>query len=315
MACRELTAGPRGSAGVKRAGPRAVRENGRGSDPEPGRIDRASERIGGGGSIRADRDAAIVRARARGETLEAIGRRHGLSKQRVSQILRRDGGKELDMVVGQLRRRHELEKVAANRHRILAAFAAGDELPAIARGAALRRSAVEALINAEASAADRAARRHARRPRSHRRLFSDEELLDAIRLAYRHGEGPVNQQRYVEIASRLGLASRATIVIRFDSWNAAVEAAGLTPTQTRRRQGPRRWTEERCLEALRALARELGGLPTASRYRELLRDRDDLPSPTTVRIRLGEWSAMALRLAAEGSRPDQREPGPPGLAA
>lgn len=40
---------------------------------------------------RADRDAAIVRGFAQGETVSALARRFGITRQRVNQILRREG--------------------------------------------------------------------------------------------------------------------------------------------------------------------------------------------------------------------------------
>ena len=255
----------------------------------------------------ARRDAAIVAARVGGETLAAIGARFGLSKQRVGQILDREVGPQLREALGLARRRRRAAVVAANQDRILAAFRAGEELPAIARAVGVERAEVRALIDAEAGAEDRAARRHARRPPARRPRFSEEQLLEAIREAYRRAGGAVDQQRYVAIARELGLPSRATIVMRLGGWNAAVEAAGLHPKTSRTRAYPRRWTEESCLRALRELAEELGELPSAARYRQLLREREGLPSPTTVRLRLGEWPALALRVASEQvDRPEGR---------
>ena len=51
------------------------------------------------------------------------------------------------------------------------------------------------------------------------------------------------------------------------------------------------------------LAAELGGPPTMDQYALLAAGNDDLPSPATVRNRLGVWSAVTARLRSADAHP------------
>jgi hypothetical protein len=83
---------------------------------------------------------------------------------------------------------------------------------------------------------------------------------------------------------------------RFESWNAALKAAGLS---ARRARTPA-YTDETLLEILRNLIDNLGRAPTV---RELLAHPDH-PSPTTYRNHFGSWGA-ALRAA--GLEPNHKK--------
>jgi hypothetical protein len=61
----------------------------------------------------------------------------------------------------------------------------------------------------------------------------------------------------------------------------------------------RRWTDGACWQALRRVVDELGEIPTVLSYERHAAGRDDLPSSATLRNRLGRWSAITARLAAE----------------
>jgi len=52
-------------------------------------------------------------------------------------------------------------------------------------------------------------------------------------------------------------------------------------------------------EALRRAADELGELPSVLDYERIAAGRSDLPSSTTIRNRLGRWSSLTARLAAQ----------------
>jgi hypothetical protein len=56
------------------------------------------------------------------------------------------------------------------------------------------------------------------------------------------------------------------------------------------------------------VAGELGDPPRYSRYAELASARADLPSPKTVRARLGPWSGIAVALAEQRAARGGREP-------
>jgi hypothetical protein len=73
----------------------------------------------------------------------------------------------------------------------------------------------------------------------------------------------------------------------FGSWSAALVEAGFELKPPHRRYG-----REELLDILRALAEELGHAPTMVE----LWQRDDLPRPSTYKVRFGRWNA-ALREA------------------
>ncbi len=85
-------------------------------------------------------------------------------------------------------------------------------------------------------------------------------------------------------------------MLRYGSWNAACEAAGVPHApSTAHRYSP--WTQELCVEAILVVAQVLGAMPSIGDYdavRQL--ERPDLPSNATIRGRCGGW-ARALALA------------------
>jgi hypothetical protein len=114
--------------------------------------------------------------------------------------------------------------------------------------------------------------------------YSDEQLLSILRtLAAALGRSP----SVSDMHARRDLPAPRTYTYRFGSWNAALAAAGLEP-----HPHTPAYTSDQLLEALRALAAELGRPPRTTE----LRGRPDLPSPSTYRLHFGSWSA-ALRAA------------------
>ena len=254
------------------------------------------------------RDQEIIAARARGETQREIGERYGISRQRISRILIESGAASADLEVRQARAARQLASAGLSPDDVLSAWRSGIGSASVARRLAIPATAVRAVIDEHASAADSAARRRAQSERAarSRRRFSDEALIEAVRgSAEWAGQVPTIAD-YVEFARpSSGLPSLDTIGLRFGGWNAALRAAGMTPRYARRRPLPRRWSEAACLEALRRLSDELGQVPSITRYAELAKERPDLPCPATVRNRLGRWKLLALRLEADsfGSPP------------
>jgi hypothetical protein len=77
---------------------------------------------------------------------------------------------------------------------------------------------------------------------------------------------------------------------------------------------PSRWHLAACWRALESVADQLGDPPRASRYAELAGARDDLPSPPTVRARLGPWSGIAAALAEQEAARGGRQTAQTALA-
>ena len=101
--------------------------------------------------------------------------------------------------------------------------------------------------------------------------FTDEELLDKLRLFYQHHGRPPTLQEF---------PGGATIEQRFGSWNEALRAAGLPVNK------PNKIPDEVLLDRLRAFYQEHGRSPT---YVEI-------PGATTILNRFGGWN-QALRAA------------------
>jgi len=94
--------------------------------------------------------------------------------------------------------------------------------------------------------------------------------------------------------------TQRTYLLRYGSWNAACEAAGVPHApSTAHHYSP--WTQERCVEAIREVAALDGVMPSMGDYDAVRRlERPDLPSTATIRGRCGGW-ARALALAEAAS--------------
>ena len=248
------------------------------------------------------RDRAIVAARAQGDTLQEIGERFGLSRQRISRILIESGAQAGNSDARAARTARVLESLHVTPAEVLSAWRSGIGPASVAARLGIPPSCVSAVIDSHATVADRSARRRAQSERASRarRRFSDETLLEAVRGAADWAGRVPSIADYAEFARSSDLPSLDTIGLRFGGWNGALRAAGMTPRHARRRVSPRRWTDAACLEALDRLVQELGELPSITRYEELAKGRPDLPSPATVRNRLGRWKLVALRLSGNG---------------
>jgi hypothetical protein len=123
--------------------------------------------------------------------------------------------------------------------------------------------------------------------------YSDERLLATLRtLAAELGRSPLVR----DLRNRPNLPAPSTYRERFGSWSAVLRAAGLKHCQSR---GDLVYSDEYLLDALRALAAELGRSPTSN---EMLA-RPDLPASGTYAHRFGSWNAA---LEAAGLEPRRR---------
>lgn len=259
------------------------------------------------------REQQILALRREGYSLAAIGRRFGVSRQRVDQIVRAAGGVE---VAGELSRARRAGAVRARRAlhvrlarersgEILERYRGGVDPQAIATELGLQHKVVRGLIAGVRTESDRAARATAQQ-RAGRPRFSDGELGEGLWLvAGRVGRAPTCGE-YERLARELGLASLATVCMRFGGWNRALRAAGLETRTAPVRRG--RWSVAACWRALESVSDQLGDPPRIGRYAELAAVRDDLPSAATVRQRLGLWSEIAAVLVEQQAR--ERRAGP-----
>ncbi len=241
----------------------------------------------------------MARLREQGQSLDAIALRFGVSRERVRQILQAHGGPDSKHVADARRRRAE-QQAQARIEELLELWRAG-EAPRSAAGAlGLQAAACRNAIARCATEYDRAARKASlARARAVAKTYSDDDIAAAV-ASVAAGLGRVPSAKEYEALARMGgCPSLATVLNRMGGWTNAVRAAGLTPAATRARTRSRRWTAEACWDALRLVVMELGEIPTVATYDRHGGDRPDLPSSATVRNRLGRWSLLTARLAAD----------------
>jgi hypothetical protein len=92
--------------------------------------------------------------------------------------------------------------------------------------------------------------------------------------------------------------SHQTAFLRFGSWKAALEHAGLPANPSTPIAGRLLFTDGHCIDAILEVERSVGHLPTAAEYeRYSAKMAGVLPSLATVRKRFGTWR-NALEAAA-----------------
>lgn len=246
---------------------------------------------------RGERDREIVRLHEEELTLDEIGKRFELSRERVRQILNERGVKPIGVEGQGRQRQRRLRHALDQRDSILSRWRQGQAIGALARELGVAPKAAQRVVDLHATEADSAARRQSLNASSAAsdRRYTDHELVAAVRaVAERLGRVP-SAQDYVRLARELALPSAPLIYNRM-GWAAAVRAAGLAPRPSRRSY-TRQWDSSACWTALEGLVDECGHVPSVQEYDRLARGRDDLPSLSTVRNRVGGWAVVRIRLA------------------
>lgn len=243
-----------------------------------------------------ERNRQIVSLREDGWTLEEIGHRFGISRERARQIAQA-GGVSATAASAQKRRR-ALEEAERAKGALIDGFRAGRAVAELAAELGLFRAAAEEVVRASATSADRAERKRGSSAIRQHLAYSQADLVRAVQEVANRLGGVPSSQEYRAIAGELGLPSLPTVSKRFGGWAHAVRAAGMTPKAANRSNYTRRWTEDACRRALTGLLNELGDMPTAEQYDVLASATDNLPSLATVRNRLGRWSEVTSTLLA-----------------
>jgi len=230
-----------------------------------------------------------------GATLEEVGQRAGITRERVRQLFDKAGlPRRTRALAGARQIEARAERLDAEHEMIARQFRERKNIQALADEHSLSIGRIKKMLRAKLSPREYLDVPTDASPKQ----YSDDDLLGFLRKAGRGQDGPLSLARYSEVArrSRKRWPSVQTYVIRFGSWTAARQAAGLPA------RNPPPWTGERisreeCLAAVRAVTQALGKLPTGAEYDRRARESNgSLPSLATVKHRCGGWR-QALRMA------------------
>jgi uncharacterized protein (DUF433 family) len=249
------------------------------------------------GSLQRVREMASLREQ--GWSLDEIALRYEVSRERVRQILRAHGGPE-PQEIAEARRRRAEALAEARIDELLALWRAGEGAGSVAGKLGLQAVACRSTIERFATDVDRAARRASMAGARGARTYSDRDIILALTSVTTRLRHVPSAKEYAAVARDLGYPSLATVLNRMGGWSSAVAVAGLRPvTVGPARSRARRWTEDACWDALERAVDELGEIPSVLAYERLAAGRPDLPSSATIRNRLGRWSSLVTRLAAQ----------------
>jgi hypothetical protein len=225
-----------------------------------------------------------------GATLEEVGARFSVTRERVRQIFREAG-----MSIRTMRETIALRNdrlVRQHGEEIRAAFLVSKDIGVVAQQFGLPRvvvrEAVKDLLPVVAP------------PQLRRKLppiYSTQELLAFLQEAGSAVADVPNAAAYRRYAQGRQTSdgrswpSPHTIISRFGSWRKALLQAGFKVKPPPRRAAKRRFSEADCLEALRAATQALGAAPTAAVYARFVRSaaKGAFPSEMTIRNRFGSW--------------------------
>jgi hypothetical protein len=254
--------------------------------------------------------------REQGRSFASIAQHYGVSRERVRQLLRAEGGADT-RAIAELRRRQAEADAEARFEELLELWRSGEQPGRAASKLGLQAAACRTTIARLASEDDHAARKAAMaEARRHAaQTYSDRAILTALKtVAKRLGHVP-SPKEYTNLARSLELPSLATVCNRMGSWTEAIRAADMQPRGSARRTRARRWTVDACWAALRRVVTELGKIPTVLSYDRHAANRTDLPSSATLRNRLGRWSAIITQLVGQREPPVARSPAATHAAA
>lgn len=244
--------------------------------------------------------AHMIERRWRGDTLDEIGVAHGVTRERIRQLLKKYGGPTSE----QVRDRRVAILSAAERDR---ETAIATDVRRALRGCG--PMTVAEVVEATGHDVDDVSRFWPRelshlllRPAgTNENRWSDEEVLDAIREAALY-EFPLTTNAYSELLSQGQIkgASMPRIWQRYGSWTAACEAAGVVTGQAMRTNYQSRWTDDDLLQIVRRYLLDPSAPNSAHRFDEWKRAAvPDGPSFQTLRNRFGSWTELKRRALAQ----------------
>jgi hypothetical protein len=227
------------------------------------------------------------------KSLRVLGRKYGVSHERIRQLFERDG-----LPTRRPRTVKERSKAWNSRKQIWTLYEKHGTVEAVAKRIKFPRADIAKVIEAMPL------RQIYRRKGETAWELPNAEILAALREAAKVCGEPLTIPAYREQAPKHGWPADLTVVRPYGTWQAACEAAGVKANES---EGPRRGaiTLEDCIEALRDCASELGATPSYETYSKWAK-KNHRPSGPTVRVKVrqhqngsaprGAWSE-ALTLA------------------
>lgn len=238
---------------------------------------------------RVQRMAALY---SQGATLEEIGREFSLTRERVRQIMRRDGYDPGTLKAGSARARRG-RAVAAHETEVRAHLAVGQSPQAVASSLGLSLSLVRSI---DLLTSQYAETRRLSRSRTVVVKYTDDEVLDCLHVASSDLGGVLTASEYGEFSADRTLhdgrpwPGNQTAQLRFGTWRSALEAAGLESNPSSPILGRQSFSDAHCIDALIEVRRLNGSWPTARGYEAYAEKLDGLlPSAATIRHRFGGW--------------------------
>ncbi|EWS81380.1 hypothetical protein BF93_17435 [Brachybacterium phenoliresistens] len=256
-----------------------------GEGPEadrPGYLDSALY----GTALEDERARTCVRCYAMGATLQELGDRFGVTRERIRQIITKHtpwSTKDISRTLRGLREAREQEHREAVRAWSLTS--PGDTLESGARTLGMTEEQVRDLLGARRN-------NHLApkvRPASVARR-SDEQILEDLR-AYHRETGKSTASGFSAWAKQHGVPGNQTAAIRFGTWNEALRAAGLTAERGRPRSA---LSDDDLWAAVIAAVAAPDGGTSNTKVDAWLQRHDGAPSLALVRQRLPyRWSEIA----------------------
>ena len=245
----------------------------------------------------AGRLAVMIQQRTSGMTLEAIGREHGITRQRARQILAlHDKDYDGRQFFG-IRHEARLEKIRRQ----------ANENPLAPKSSLGERATVEEAIGQAGAFRHKGLRTVGAWTPSRSRALIYEDLREAAGLSAKRY---LSMKDYDQHRRPASLTSGRVAVV-FGSWKNATQMAGLVMGKVRRSGYTRGWTDDEVREWLIRFVDEAPSL-TQSALTKWLQAQDGSPSTSLIEGRFGGWTevrraAMATSAARRIVEPRSRE--------
>jgi predicted transcriptional regulator len=234
-----------------------------------------------------------------GATLEEAGSAFGITRERVRQILKREGI-DVRALPGRssAKAQRRLDRVRERGPVIDAMWQQGMSYPQIARALGLSQRALKQVVHERVTYEQRLAR--AARKHSERSRMLDEWALEAIRDAARILGRTPSCRAYARLrTARLIDGPAPSLITSRLGWSAACELAGLAPNPCARpRFGTRLYSEQDLRAALARVTKTVAHPPSVKEYDAYRRDGE--PTAITIRHRYGgSWLRARSQLLSQ----------------